>query len=189
MAEYLNFPVLSRHLSGQRILLRSLEEVDVGDSYLKWMRDPQVTQYLASRDQDETIETLRAFVRNINASPRDYLFGIFIAQSKQHIGNIKIGDIRDPHRSADLGLLIGQRSAWGKGYGAEAIAVATRWAFEELGLNKLWAGMYAENLGSYHAFIKASYREVGRFKRHILFNGRYIDSILVEKCRDEMGPM
>lgn len=46
--------------------------------------------------------------------------------------------------------------------------------------------MYAENLGSYHAFIKAGYREVGRLRRHILFNGRYIDSILVEKCRDEI---
>ncbi len=36
--------------------------------------------------------------------------------------------------------------------------------------------------------IKAGYREVGRFKRHVLFKGRYIDSILVEKCRDETTP-
>ena len=176
------------HLSGQRIFLRALEDADVGDVYLRWMRDPQVVQYLESRDHIQTLETLREFVRNMNTSHRDHLFGIFLGQSGEHIGNIKIGSVREPHRSADLGLIVGRRSAWGKGYGTEAIALATRYAFEQLGLNKLWAGMYAENLGSYHAFIKAGYREVGRFKRHVLFNGRYIDSILVEKCLDETTP-
>jgi ribosomal-protein-alanine N-acetyltransferase len=173
---------------GQRIFLRALDESDVSDAYLGWMRDPQVTQYLESRDHIQSLDTLRGFVRNMNASNRDYLFGIFLAQSAEHIGNIKIGSVREPHRSADLGLIVGRRSAWGMGYGTEAIALATRYAFEQLGLNKLWAGMYGENLGSYNAFIKAGYREVGRFKRHVLFNGRYIDSILVEKCRDEATP-
>lgn len=176
------------HIQGQRIFLRTLDEHDVGEEYLSWMRDTEVTRYLECRDQAQTIESLRAFVRSKNTSPRDHLFGIFLLQGDEHIGNIKIGSIREPHRSADLGLIIGKRSAWGKGYGTEAIALATLYGLEKLGLNKLWAGMYAENLGSYYAFIKAGYREVGRFRRHVLFDGRYIDSILVEKCRDEPGP-
>lgn len=175
-------------LLGQGIFLRPLTEEDVGEDYLGWMRDPLVIQYLDSRDQVQTLDSLRTFVRNMNASGRDHLFGIFLAPGGEHIGNIKIGNVREPHRSADLGLIIGHRPAWGKGHGTEAIALATRHAFEQLALNKLWAGMYAENLGSYHAFIKAGYREVGRFRRHILFKGRYIDSILVEKCRDEKSP-
>lgn len=175
-------------IEGQNIFLRRLEEIDVGDAYLEWMRDPQVTQYLESRDQTHTLESLRAYVHAMNASPRNHLFGIFLSYSNAHIGNIKIGSIREPHRSADLGLLIGQRAAWGKGYGTEAIVLATRYALEQLRLNKLWAGTYAENIGAYHAFMKAGYREVGRFRRHILINGRYIDSILVEKCRDESDP-
>lgn len=117
-------------ISGQRIFLRPLEETDVGDDYLAWMRDPQVIQYLESRNQTQTLDALRAFLRNMNASPLDHLFGIFLAQGGEHIGNIKIGNVREPHRSADLGLIIGRRSAWGKGYGTEAIALATRYAFE-----------------------------------------------------------
>jgi ribosomal-protein-alanine N-acetyltransferase len=175
-------------IQGQNIFLRPLAEEDAGAAYLGWMCDPLVIQYLESRSQAQTLDSLRTFIRNMNASPLDHLFGIFSAQGGDHIGNIKIGSIREPHRSADLGLIIGRRSAWGKGHGTEAIALATRHAFEQLDLNKLWAGMYAENLGSYHAFLKAGYREVGRFRRHILFNGRYIDSILVEKCRDEATP-
>ena len=172
---------------GENVFLRHLEERDVGETYLAWMCDRETMQYLESRDQTHTLDTLRAFVRAMNESPRDCLLGIFEVRSGEHVGNIKIGSIRMPHRSADLGLIVGNRNSWGKGYGTEAIALATRHAFEELDLNKLWAGMYAENLGSYRAFIKAGYREVGRFQRHILFNGRYIDSILVEKCREETG--
>lgn len=175
-------------IQGQRIFLRPLQEEDVGEDYLGWMRDSLVIRYIESRGQTQTLDTLRTFVCNMNASPRDHLFGIFLVQRGDHIGNIKIGNVREPHRSADLGLIIGRRSAWGRGYGTEAIALATRYAFQQLGLNKLWAGMYAENLGSYHAFIKAGYREVGRFRRHIFFEGRYIDSILVEKCHDETSP-
>lgn len=175
-------------IRGQHIWLRPLTEDDVGEDYLGWMHDPLVNQYLESRDEVQTLDTLREFVRNMNASPRDHLFGIFSMESGDHIGNIKVGSVRQPHRSADLGLIIGRRSAWGEGYGTEAISLATRHAFEELDLNKLWAGMYSENMGSYHAFIKAGYREVGRFRRHILFKGRFIDSILVEKCRDETDP-
>lgn len=171
-----------------RILLRLLEEKDVGEEYLQWMCDPLVLRYLESRGQTHTLDSLRAYVRGMLASPRDHLFGIFLAGSGEHVGNIKIGSIREPHRSADIGLIIGRRSAWGKGYGSEAIALATRHGFEQLALNKLWAGMYAENIGSYRAFMKAGYREVGRLRRHILYEDRWIDSILVERCRDEAGP-
>ena len=171
---------------GQHIWLRPLTEDDVGEDYLGWMQNPLVNQYLESREQGHTLDTLREFVRTMNASLRDHLYGIFSIESGDHIGNIKVGSVRQQHRSADLGLIIGPRSAWGKGYGTEAISLATRYAFEELDLNKLWAGMYSENMGCYLAFIKAGYREVGRFRRHILFKGRFIDSILVEKCRDEM---
>ena len=176
-------------LAGEHIFLRPLEEADVTDDYLEWMRDPQVTQYLECRGQTHTRDSLLTFVRAKNASGRDHLFGIFGAADGKHIGNIKIGSIREPHRSADLGLIIGRRSAWGKGYGTEAIVLATRYALQDLRLNKLWAGTYAENLGAYHAFMKAGYREVGRFHRHVLINGYYMDTILVEKCRDESDPI
>lgn len=172
-------------IHGKGIFLRPLEEKDVGEDYLGWMRDPQVVQYLADATQVHTLESLRTFVRSMSSSARDHLLGIFLAEGGEHIGNIKIGNVREVHRSADLGLIIGRRSAWGKGYGTEAVALATRCAFEQLDLNKLWAGMYAENVGCYRAFTRAGYREVGRFHQHMFFNGQFVDAILVEKCRDE----
>ena len=45
-----------------------------------------------------------------------------------------------------VGLLIGNRNMWGKGYGTEAIKLVTCHAFKEIKLNKLTAGIYANNV-------------------------------------------
>jgi [ribosomal protein S5]-alanine N-acetyltransferase len=107
---------------------------------------------------------------------------MFLKETQTHIGNIKIGSINWQHRYGDVGLLIGDKNSWGKGIAAEAISLVTQYAFEELNLHKLTAGMYEQNIGSYKAFIKAGYQEVGRFKQHYFSHGEYVDGIVVERC-------
>jgi RimJ/RimL family protein N-acetyltransferase len=80
-------------------------------------------------------------------------------------------------------VLIGERRCWGKGYGAEAISLATRYAFEELNLNKVIAGIYAANVASLKAFLKAGFKEAGVLRQHRFCKGVYMDEIIVEKCR------
>lgn len=172
-------------IQGKRLHLRALSPEDVTQSYLDWMRDPQVNRYLESRFSTHTLESLRSFVIAMNESPDNYLFGVFLELQGEHIGNIKIGSISQHHRHADVGLIIGAKATWGKGYATEAIRLVTRHAFGQLGLNKLYAGMYAENAGSARAFLKAGYREIGVLKKHVLCDGRFIDSLMVEICRDD----
>ncbi len=169
---------------GQRIYLKILSPDDVTEAYLSWMHDSEVLQYLESKFRSQTMDSLRNFVQAVNDSPTDFMFGMFLSDSNQHIGNIKIGDITFLHRRGDVGLIIGEKTAWGKGYATEAIELVTRYAFEELNLNKLTAGMYKVNQGSYKAFIKAGYRDVGTYTKHMFFKGKYIDSLLLEKCND-----
>jgi RimJ/RimL family protein N-acetyltransferase len=173
---------------GERIALKILVPDDVTQPYVDWMNDAEITQYLESRWQAHTLESIKDFVRLMNASPNDVLFGIFLHEARtinQHIGNIKIGNIHRLHSRAEVGLVIGSKAHWGKGYATEAIKIATRYGFEELNLNKLVAGMYADNLGSYNAFIKAGYRKVAELKQHCFSHGTYVDEFLVERCRNE----
>jgi RimJ/RimL family protein N-acetyltransferase len=170
-------------LKGESIFLRILSPCDVGEKYLNWMHDDDVIQHLESRWRAYSMEDLKEYVRVLNLSQQDVFFGIFVIETREHIGNIKIGNIDQIHRFADVGLLIGEASARGKGYGTEAILLACRYAFEELNLNKIIAGIYAVNIGSFKAFLKAGFREVGRLHRHRFCKGDYVDEILVEKCR------
>lgn len=167
---------------GDRIYLKILSVEDVSNNYVDWMKDEEIIQFLESRWKVYTFEDLRAYVKEMNDSSKDFLFGIYLKEGDEHIGNIKIGAINQMHRFGDVGLLIGNKKIWGKGYGAAAIKLATEFAFKELNLNKLKAGIYANNMGSYKAFIKAGYREVGRYRKHRFFKGEFVDEIIVERC-------
>lgn len=169
---------------GERIYLKILSTEDVRENYAAWLRDEDIVEFLEIRWRVFTVEDIKEYVKMINESPNDFLFGIFLKQNNEHIGNIKVGEINQVHRFGEIGLIIGNKNMWGKGYGTEAIKLVTQYAFEELNLNHLKAGMYADNVGSYKSFIKAGYREVGRYKKKRFYKGRYVDEILLEKCKE-----
>lgn len=167
---------------GDRIYLKQLLPEDVSNKYIEWMNNEEIIQFLESRWKSYSLEDLKEYVRIMNKKNDNCIFGIFLKNNNEHIGNIKIGNINQIHRHAEIGLIIGDKNIWGKGYGTESINLATKYAFEEINLNKLFAGIYSNNIASYKAFLKAGYREVGILKKHRFYKGNFIDEILVEKC-------
>lgn len=168
---------------GDSIYLKLLTPEDVTLDYVNWLNDLEVNQYLESRFKKHTLHGVRKYVKEINSTGENYLFGIYNKENNKHIGNIKIGNINKIHKFCDVGLMIGDRTMWGKGKGSESIKLVTQYAFDRLKLNKIIAGIYANNIGSYKAFIKCGYSEIGRMKRHYISRGGYVDKIIVEKLR------
>lgn len=148
-------------IEGERVALRLLTPEDATETYLGWMSDPEVTQYLESRFVRHTLESLRQFIA-ANADRDDTLLvAIVDRESGRHVGNVKVGPLSEHHGTADLGLMIGDKSVWGRGYGSEAIELATRVAFERLRARKLTASLYSGNAGSAGAFRRAGWIEEG----------------------------
>lgn len=165
-------------LESRRLTLRTLTESDCNETYLAWLNDPAISRFLETRHTRQTLESIRAFVAQINASPVEFLFAICLkAENGRHIGNIKVGPIRPHHLLADVSLLIGARDCWGKGYATEAITALSRHAFAVLGVQKLQAGMYADNVGSARAFLAAGYRQEGLRRRHYRLDNTMSDVI------------
>lgn len=150
-------------LRTRRLVLRTLTSADAIERYLAWMHDAETMRYPEARLAEHSLESLRRYIDTCNAGSDQLLLGIFTPDGG-HIGNIKLGPIDPHHRRAAVGLLIGERDEWGKGYASEAIAAVTTHAFETLGLEKLFAGCYASNVGSVRAFLKAGWTEEGRGK-------------------------
>lgn len=162
------------------IYLRPLQNRDLNNRYLSWLNDPVVNQFLELRFQRWSLADLKDYVKEVKKR-KEAMLAICLSSSKIHVGNVKIGNINKVHKYADIGILIGDRSCWGKGYGSQSIMEATDYAFNKLNLNKLIAGIYENNIGSFKAFLKSGYRKVGVLKKHRIFNKQYVDEILVEK--------
>lgn len=165
-------------IEGKRIYLRRLREEDVDGPYAKWMKDPEVTQYLESRFSKNSRASILKFVRGMLAS-KDVLFlAIILKDGNRHIGNIKLGPINTAHSSAEIGIMIGEKDCWGKGYGSEAITLLKDYAFNELKIHKITAGCYSNNRGSAKAFEKAGFKLEGVRKSQYRHGKGYVDGML-----------
>ena len=163
-------------LAGGTVSLRELRPEDVSERYVRWLNDPQVNQFLETRFEAHTLAGVRSYVQSIKAEKNEILWGIFLKMDGAHVGNIKLGPVHPRHKFAYIGLMIGEKDYWGKGIAAQAIALVTKYAFEELKLHKLLAGCYEPNVGSLRAFEKCGFHIEGTEKSQWLYEGKYIDS-------------
>ena len=159
-------------LTSARLYFRPLSALDATEAYAAWLNDPEVNQYLETRYAVQTVASCKAFIEDMNQSETDHLFGIFLRENNLHIGNIKLGFINTRYQSAQISLLIGEKSSWGSGFATEAIRSISQFGFRDLALVRLEAGCYEDNLGSLRAFLKAGYAVEGFCRQQVVANGR-----------------
>jgi [ribosomal protein S5]-alanine N-acetyltransferase len=171
--------------SSDQVDLFLLTPEHVTDAYVAWLNDPSINQYLESRYAVHTVESVRVFVRSMLDSPDNLLLGIHSHATGTHVGNIKLGPIDSHHRTAEMGILVGAREAWGRGIGTSAIVLLSDLARERLLLRKVTAGCYASNVGSRRAFEKAGFLVEGIRARQVLLDGCEEDLVVLGKCLTE----
>lgn len=170
-------------LAGSKIALREITDSDINEKYCSWLNDLEVNQYMQSRYSPWNLERMKAYLAGL--SKYEYIFAICQIDTDEHIGNIKIGPVDWINRRAEISILLGEKTTWGKGYGSEAIALMNRYAFETLSLYKLTAGCYISNIGSKSIFIKNGYKQEGLLRQQFAFCGGYEDAFIFGILNDE----
>lgn len=178
--------VIQERLDGDAVFLRPLGVDDVTKNYLRWLNDPEVNRFLETRHLPQTMQTIREFVERVNASDDEFLFGIILKKDGRHVGNIKIGPVKPRHLLADVTLLIGERDCWGQGIATDSIRTITRFGFEKLRLSKLTASMYAGNVGSIGAYLRAGFAQEGVRRKHYILAGEPTDVIELGLCASDL---
>lgn len=163
--------------------LFQLRPEHVGPSYVGWLNDPEVNRYLESRFVTHDLDSTRHYVRQMLDSEVDLFLGIRCRVLGRHVGNIKLGPIDRQHGRGEIGLMIGDREAWGRGIATEAIGLIAAIGERELGLRKMTAGCYASNIGSAKAFQRCGFAVEGIRRGHFLLDGQPEDLILLGRMK------
>lgn len=171
-------PMPAEHLDVELFLLTPEH---VSADYVSWLNSPEINRYLESRFTTHSIASTREFVAEKLASPDTLMLGIRSRSLQRHVGNIKLGPIDRHHQTADIGILIGDSAAWGRGIATSAIDLLCTVAREQLGIRKVTAGCYAANGGSRRAFEKAGFALEGVRSEQFLIGGETADLVLMGK--------
>src|SRR5690349_4612069 len=104
--------------------------------YIRWFADPDVTLFMDVKNP-RSLQQQQRWLEDMAASEHDMVWSVVLKETGQVIGDTGLHQIDWRHRQAYSRLLLGDRSLWSKGYGSEVVALRTRYAFLELGLEKV----------------------------------------------------
>jgi len=172
-------------LAGSQVYLRPLEKTDLGEHYLAWLNDPEVTRYLETGVFPTTRQDLEKFFESVTGSRTQVILAIMDKKSNRHIGNVKLGPIDWLHRRAVFGILIGEKKFWGRGIGQEVTRLAVEYAFLRLNLNRVSLGVSVEHKSGVRCYEKIGFRVEGCFRQDLFRNGEYHDRLWMGLLRDE----
>ncbi len=105
------------------------------------------------------------------------------------MGHTGIHHVEWPHGIGSTGSLIGVPDAQGKGIGTEAKLLLLYHAFMILGLRKITSFVKSFNARSAGHLMKCGYKPVGRYHKHHLHEGAYVDEIHFEVFREDWEPI
>lgn len=174
-------------LRGKLVRLRALEMSDL-ERYLEWINDAEVTRFLAgparypvSRRQEE------AWLSNaVNQTrPPEIVLAIETLAEGRHIGSVALHEISAEERKATLGIMIGDKQCWDRGYGTDTIMTVLRFAFEEMNLNRVALTVDEDNLRGIACYRKCGFVQEGRLRHDRFRNGRYLDTLVMAVLADE----
>ncbi|MFH0816658.1 MAG: GNAT family protein [Methanobacteriota archaeon] len=162
---------------GGLVRLRTLDRGDL-KRCVDWFADPEVRENLYIRYPMSMEEEERWYEGYLKRLETDRIFAIETSGGK-HIGNVALHKIDHLNRHAEIGIFIGDKSSWGKGYGPEAMRLLVKFAFEELNLHKVFLMHFEGNERGHKCYIKAGFVEDGVMRDHVFKGGRYKDQIVM----------
>jgi RimJ/RimL family protein N-acetyltransferase len=150
-----------------------------------WLNDPEIHRFLLvghvpiTREQEERYYDLQSETSD------SFGFEIRLARDGRYIGNIGLKDVDFIHRHGEIGVVIGDKTMWGQGFGGDAIVACLSFAFDTLGLHRVSIRVHAEHPRALALYGRLGFVETGREREHIFQEGHFQDEIILDMLESE----
>jgi len=172
---------------GEAIYLTNLDPANA-ETVRAWINDPEINRYLLTGQVPVSAAAEAAFYERAVidwAAGTAFQFEIHVAEDGRYIGNCGLHKVDMRHRSAEVGILIGETSEQNRGYGRDAIMTLTRFGFDTLGLNRVEIRSQADNERSMHLYEKLGFKPMGRLREATYSFGNFVDEAIFDMLASE----
>ena len=173
---------------GKLIRLVTEDPEPASQALARWARDTEYNRLLDSYPSRLwSAKKIQSWIeRDFETGYRDgYFFEIRTLEQDRLIGYTNLFGLSWNHGDTWLGIGIGERDAWGKGYGTDAVRVMLRYVFTELNLRRVTLGVFAYNPRAIRAYEKAGFKQEGRLRQYLLRDSQRHDILIMGALGEE----
>jgi RimJ/RimL family protein N-acetyltransferase len=173
-------------IAGARVRLRAIERQDL-PRYVAWFNDPEVRRGLAQIfPLSQSLED-QWFEHTLTLEPHERPFSVDVRRGRGwvHIGSCGLFRFEPYSRNAELGIMIGEKRFWDRGYGTQAVRLLLGHAFDTLNLHRVFLRVFASNPRAIRAYEKVGFILEGRLREDRFADGGYEDTLLMSVLEHE----
>jgi RimJ/RimL family protein N-acetyltransferase len=172
------------NIKGKKVILKAIEVEDL-QQLNKWGNDPEIQYWLGGWHFPTSMNDIQKWHSNLSVNSLNQRFAIH-TEELGIIGTLNLVDIDWKNKNAFHGMLLGDKDIRGCGYGVDSVMAIMKFAFEELGLNRIDGSMIEYNYASLKLYVeKCGWKIEGRQKNWYFRKNQYWDRIMVGITKED----
>ena len=152
-------------ITGDKVVLRDKNMADARDDYT-WKSDAELSRLDASPRLtvgfSQFLVDYAGQLRSPASGSRQFAID---TKDGKHIGNCGYYNVDEDRGEAEVGITIGDRNYWSRGYGTDAMKALVDYIFGETGLNRVYLKSLDWNIRAHRSFQKNGFVPCGRIIR------------------------
>lgn len=173
---------------GKLVRLTAGDPQMIAEAFSRWQRNSEYWRLMASEAAyTHSVRAVKTWIeKELEQDPPHFL--MFLIRTLEHdrlIGEVGLDVVRNGHGDTFVGISIGEREYWGKGYGTDAMRLILRYAFTELNLHRVSLNVFEYNPRAMRSYEKAGFKYEGRVRGALQRDGRRWDMIFMGILREE----
>lgn len=172
------------NIKGKIVTLRAIEREDL-PLLNTWFNDPEIQSLLGGWHFPSSTTIAERWFERLQSEESNQRFAIDVPEHGL-IGTANLVEINWKDRNAFHGMMIGEKDNRRKGYGTDTVMAIMRYAFEELGLERLDSTIIENNEASIKLYVgKCGWKEEGRKRNWYWRKNRFWDKLVIGVNRED----
>ena len=174
-------------IRGKKTRLRALEKSDLAKVW-EWINDEEVMWFWGEPCNTQSLAEVEQWFARLQ-EVAGYASKQFVIEAEEgtSIGRIFYEHLDTKHQRTEVGILIGQKEYWERGYGTDAMLAFLDYLFNELGLHRVYLRLQSYNARALKSYQKCGFTQEGILRHNTFTRGEYHDDLVMGILRDEFN--